>query len=260
MPEQEELTTGIFSSAQPTGNQAAQPQFATAEYAHIPGTERCKICGNLVSGEYYRIHDLMACQTCALQARAGQPADSHVAFTRGLLFGIGGAILGLIGYAVFEIVTGWMIGYLALGVGWLVAKAISKGSHGLGGRRYQIAAVLLTYLAISFSSIPIAIAQIAKSAKAHALQTAPAATVNGSDQAAGKSQPSSAPVRAGRSVNLGKAVLGLLFLGVASPFLALAQPASGAIGLFILFIGLRIAWQLTGAKALAVDGPYPVGA
>jgi len=47
-------------------------------------------------------------------------------------------------------------------------------------------------------------------------------------------------------------------IGLASPFLALTNPVQGAIGLFILFIGLRIAWQLTQARSLSVDGPYSV--
>jgi hypothetical protein len=37
-----------------------------------------------------------------------------------------------------------------------VGKGIQKGSNGLGGRRYKIAAVALTYAAISFSAIPVA--------------------------------------------------------------------------------------------------------
>jgi len=100
----------------------------------------------------------MACRVCALQASEGQPSDSHAAYARGLLLGIGAAIAGLVAYAAFTIATGWYIGYLALGVGWLVAKAMLKGSNNIGGRRYQIAAVLLTYTAISTAAIPIILA------------------------------------------------------------------------------------------------------
>ena len=61
----------------------------------------------------------------------------------------------MIVYATFTIVTICTIGYIALAVGWLVAKAIMKGSNGIGGRRYQVAAVLLTYAAISLAAVPI---------------------------------------------------------------------------------------------------------
>jgi hypothetical protein len=48
----------------------------------------------------------------------------------------------------------------------------------------------------------------------------------------------------------------MLAIGLASPFLALVDPLHGAVGLFILFIGLRIAWRMTKARPLSVYGPY----
>src|SRR5579863_2440233 len=138
------------------------PQFATAEYAHIPGTERCRICNNAIFDDYYRVNNQMACAKCAGEARQGQPSDSHAAFARALALGAGAAFLGMVLYAAFKITTNFYFGYIALGVGWLVAKAMLKGSNGLGGRRYQIAAVLLTYAAISMAAVPIGIASVVK--------------------------------------------------------------------------------------------------
>jgi len=43
-----------------------------------------------------------------------QPKDSHAGYVRGLLFGIGAAIVGMIFYAGFTIVTGIYIGYVSL--------------------------------------------------------------------------------------------------------------------------------------------------
>ena len=237
----------FHSVTAPPAASAEIPQFATAEYAHIPGTERCQICGNLIPAEYYRINGRMACANCAQQSMAGQPTDSHVAFGRSLFFGAGAALVGLAVYATVVIITHWTIGYLALGVGWLVAKAMMKGSNGFGGRRYQIAAVLLTYAAISLSAIPIGVSYAVK----HGADHPKSAHVSQNPFPEDDSRPKSAS-----HVGLGAAMGGLLLLGIASPFMALSTPASGAIGLFILFIGLRIAWQLTGAKPLAVDGPY----
>jgi predicted outer membrane lipoprotein len=57
-----------------------------------------------------------------------------------MIFGVGGAILGLILYSAFGIITGLEIGYLPLAVGYIVGKAVGMGSGGVGGRRYQIAA------------------------------------------------------------------------------------------------------------------------
>src|SRR5579863_100630 len=80
MPDDQPLTAPVRSPAASPDI----PQFSTAEYAHIPGTERCRICGNLVSGEYYRVNSQMACGKCAHEAKEGQPSDSHAAFARGL--------------------------------------------------------------------------------------------------------------------------------------------------------------------------------
>jgi hypothetical protein len=71
------------------------------------------------------------------------------------LYGIGAAVAGLILYATFAIATGIVIGYVSLAVGWMVGKAILKGSGGVGGRRYRITAALLTYAAVSMAAVPI---------------------------------------------------------------------------------------------------------
>ncbi|HVU48168.1 MAG TPA: hypothetical protein VHD85_18715 [Terracidiphilus sp.] len=234
------------------------PQFATAEYAHIPGTERCRICSSLISGEYFRVNGQMACGKCAGEARDGQPSDSHAAFARALLMGAGAAVLGLILYSTFAIVTGWTIGYLALAVGWLVAKGMMKGSNGVGGRRYQITAVLLTYAAISLATIPVIISQVVKDSRAKTHQSQQAGTT--ADSKTNGQQASTQPDGQKKHVSLGAALAQLALIGLASPFLELAEPGSGILGLLILFVGLSIAFRMTAAKPLDVDGPYGVTA
>jgi hypothetical protein len=246
----------------PSALAANVPQFSTAEYSHIPSSERCGICGNFISGEYYRVNNRMACGTCALQARDGQPKDSHAAFVRGLALGAGAALLGLILYATFTIVTHFYFGYIALGVGWIVGKAIMKGSGGIGGRRYQIAAVLLTYAAISVAAVPIGISFAVKNKQAEVkrVQQQQAANPFPDDAKQGAQDQTQAQRATAPAAGMGGFLLRLLFLGLASPFLELSDPLHGAIGLFILFIGLRIAFQITRAKPLEVDGPYSVTA
>jgi hypothetical protein len=172
---------------------------------------------------------------------------------RGLLLGCGASLVGLIFYASFTIVTDFYIGYIALGVGWFVAKAIKKGSNGLGGRRYQIAAVLLTYAAISVAAVPIGIASYMKEKK-QAAQHPVTAGSPADDSDAGTPAGTEAPK------SLVSVLGGLALLGLASPFLELQDPVHGLIGLVILFVGLRIAWQSTAARPLEVDGPYSVTA
>ncbi len=193
-------------------------QFGTAEYVGSPGADHCQFCQQPIAGSYYRLQGAMACRSCAEQAH-DLSTDNHANYVRGLLFGVGAAVAGLILYAAFEIMTGLIIGYVSLAVGWMVGKAMMKGSNGHGGRRYQIAAALLTYAAVSMAAIPIWI-HYAGEHRQHASQQQ------------------------------------LAFLGLASPFLELADPLHGLIGLFILFIGIRIAWQSTRTTAPRLDGPF----
>jgi len=246
------------------------PQFSTAEYASQGGPDRCQSCHQPIGAEYYRVNGALACPNCAQQAERNLPKDSHAALVRGVTFGVGGAILGMIVYAAFGILTGLVIGYVALGVGYLVAKAIKLGSKGMGGRRYQIAAALLTYAAVSMAAVPMGIAQFVKAKQAHhaaAQVQQPEALPDGqasSDEANSIEPapvPQQAPLTAAKHpVKLGSLIGSLLFAGLASPFYDLWEngPTFGPlIGLFILFIGIRIAWQMTGGPgAVSVIGPF----
>jgi len=246
------------------------PQFSTAEYQTQAGVEACKSCKQPLTGRYFRINGSVACERCTEQLKAQLPKDTHSAFVRGLVFGIGGAILGLVLYSGFGIITGIVIGYASLAVGFIVGKAIRFGSGGIGGRRYQIAAVLLTYAAVSMSAIPMSISQSLKDKKIQppprASQPASAPSATSSDetaQSADTASTSSAPASTDPQANkmsLGVAVVGLAILGLASPFLELTSPVSGLIGLVILFVGIRIAWQLTAGPKVDILGPFTAGA
>lgn len=115
-------------------------------------------------------------------------------------------------YAGFTILTDIRIGYISLAVGFIVAKAMMIGSGGIGGRQYQIAAAVLTYMAVSMAFIPLVLY---------------ATHLSISD------------------IPLAK----LIEWGLASPVLELqADPVHGLIGLVILLVGVNIAWKLTAGK------------
>jgi hypothetical protein len=200
------------------------PQFGTAEYAGTPNADVCQFCKQPVSQQYYRVREQMACGTCAEIARQQTPVDTHSAYGQALLFGVGAAVAGMAGYATLLIVLkGATIGYFSFGVGYLVGWAMMKGSNGLGGRKYQITAALLTYAAVSVAAVPFELALIYR--------------------------------HYGRLLfpPLGR----LLLYGLASPFYDLQDPLWGAIGLVILFVGIRIAWKITqGRPDMEVTGPF----
>jgi hypothetical protein len=49
----------------------------------------------------------------------------------------------------------------------------------------------------------------------------------------------------------------LAMIGLASPFLELAEGGSGFIGLIILFVGMRFAWKMTAGRSnVKLEGPF----
>jgi hypothetical protein len=194
------------------------PQFGTAEYVASADGDRCKYCHQPIGTTYYLANASISCPSCAHKLRGRRGYGSGAAFGRAVVFGIGAAALGLALYAAFMIITHIAIGYASLAVGWMVAKAMVKGSGGVAGRRYQIVAGILTYAACTLARIPVWIYQM--------------------------------PER--RSVFLTDIPHTLLF-----PFLRLGDdPVRGLIGLIILLVGVSIAVRLTAAKAFTIDGPY----
>lgn len=231
------------------------PQFATAEYIGTPGGDHCQYCHQPIGLTYYRANDAMTCPACAESMRGELAKDTHAAFMRALAFGIGAAILGLILYATFAIATGIVIGYASLAVGWIVGKAMITGSKGVGGRRYQIVAVLLTYAAVSMAAIPVMIDYARK--HPHELQTHQQKTAPPDNDNLDAPPAQQQRTRSASSASLGLALAQLALWGLASPFLELAgNPMGGLIGLVILFVGMRFAWRFTAAKPLQIFGPF----
>lgn len=198
------------------------PQFGTAEYVGSPGGDHCQFCHQPIASTYYRTNGAISCASCADGARREIDKDSHSAFVRAIMFGAGAAILGLVLYAAFSIITGIMIGYIAVAIGWIVGKAMLQGSGGATGRRYQVVAVVLTYLAITLGRIPVWIHYSPR------LQADP--------------------------VSVG---LRLIPVAIMFPFTRLADLGFGGVmGLIILFVGVSIAARMTAPKPLEIFGPF----
>jgi len=234
------------------------PQFGTAEYAK-PGGDRCQFCQQSIGGTYYRINSRMACSGCVEKVRSAIPVDNHAAFVRALVYGIGAAVAGLAGYALIAILLqGWVISYMSIGVGWIVGTAMMKGSNGMGGRRYQIAAAVLTYAAVSMAAVPIGIhfaGEQHRQQQAQEQKFEQAERDAGNDagqQSAGRGLKEERP-----PVDLAAWLGRVALIGLASPLLQLSgNPLWGAIGLLILFWGIRIAWRIAAGRQFEIYGPF----
>jgi hypothetical protein len=214
MAEQYKSITGLVDDLPPT------PQFITAEYRKEAPAQLCGQCGRVIGVRSYVLNSKLVCDRC--NGYAHPAAHSHALFVRSLLCGTGAAIIGLVVYATFTIMTHFYFGYIAFAVGWLVAKAMMTGSRGVGGFRYQIAAMALTYAAISLASVPILIASILQNAADYGTST---------------------------NIDWGKVAGKLAAWGIASPFLELRAGFWGVVGLIILLSGLRIAYRMTADKS-----------
>src|SRR5439155_26102796 len=71
----------------------------------------------------------------------------------GLLAAIGGSVL----YYAVAAITGYELAIVAIAVGFMVGKAVRRGSGNRGGRAYQVLAIVLTYFAIVSTYIPLAV-------------------------------------------------------------------------------------------------------
>ncbi len=235
--------------------------FERARYeGSPPPPDACVYCTRGLTGSYYRVGGHLACETCAQHAESLVPPDSHRAYSKAVMYGVAAAIAGCIGYALFEITTGIILAYAAIGVGFLVGWAMKRGSGGLGGRRYQITAALLTYAAVAVAFVPVALHEA--SAKNRGAQES---TAQQSEAKEAQGAQSNAVQATGGSQGAQKhgvgtfllAILMLLGLGLISPVLLLINaPGQGLFNLFIIFWGVRFAWKAMTSPRVAVEGPY----
>jgi hypothetical protein len=224
MPEPWKPLTGIEELEVAARAPSTRKRYVPEEYAVRSNAPKCAFCGTSIFIEFYRVNGRLACSTCGVAARTGGAMGSASSFSQGLISGLGAAALGMVVYAAFTIVTHFYLGYVAIAVGWMIGKAMMKGSRGVGGPNYQVAAVILTYAAISLAAVPIRVAAFS---------------------AAG-------------DMNWGAELFPLALWGLASPFLYLQYPIFGFVGFVLLIVGMRIAWRMTAARRMRVDGPHTV--
>lgn len=176
----------------------------------------CAVCNSLIVGKPRKVEEKEVCGKCAAEAQKKNPAERRRAFLMGMLFGTAAAVLGMAFCTAFGLLTGWDVNYASLFVGWMVALGMMQGSNGARGPRYQFASVILTYFAVSLSSIPIYLLPI--------MFWLPP------------------------DFRLGSVLGKLAYWAVASPILELKNGVSGFVGLAVLFLGMRLATRITAAQ------------
>ena len=227
---------------QDEGPLSGELQFEHAEPLPAPGTgPQCLACKQHIAKTYYHAQGHMVCEACAQRIQSGQQKPLVTSLGRAALYGLGAALAGCTLYALVAILTGLEVGLIAILVGYMVGRAVRHGSGGLGGRPQQIMAVVLTYFAITTSYLPVFVYQSIKNPS--------------SVQQARQTDTPQCRSRSPRC-RFAQAIVMLILIFAAAPFLSLTQGLGALITLFIIFIGLQRAWRLTARSEILIMGPY----
>ncbi len=266
-------------------------QFDKAEFVEPAATVSCGACKQPIRGSYYQLNAVRICEGCRAPVSEvlARGASAH-AFGKAAGLGLLAAIAGTLVYFGISAMTGYQFSLVAILVGYMVGKAVRKGSGGRGGPRYQALAMVLTYCSISATYVPPILKQINRQSISHK------AAAKGTSRAAAKGGPAvgadpqqdrigavphqdnqdrigAAPATSGETATAGETAtpaegatrptlgIGGFFLGMgylllfalAAPFLAGVR---NLMGLVIIAIGVYQAWKLTRAVPLSLTGPF----
>ena len=216
------------------------------------GTVTCHACQRTVYTEYYDVSGQPTCADCRakIETLTETPTGAGPLVKAGL-FGLAGGIAGAIIYYAVIALTDFEIGIVAILIGYMVGYTVRKGAGGRGGRRFQVLAVALTYMAVAFAYTPIAVkAALKDSSQAETSKTTEKAPAADESKPTGEINGASAAL----------AVLMVCGLIAALPVLVVfGSLPSGLISGLIIFFGMQQAWKMTATPALEITGPYRVG-
>ena len=102
-------------------------QFGTAEYVGAPGADHCQFCQQPIAGSYYRLQGAIMSRLRRAGARTSkeQPCQLHA---RPCYTVSAQPLLDLFFMQPLKLRLVLIIGYVSLAVGWMVGKAMMKGS------------------------------------------------------------------------------------------------------------------------------------
>jgi hypothetical protein len=263
------------SGSEPLQFDVAETGAASASANATSSLTTCKACSRPITNTYYQVNHAIICDSCrgALDRPRGTRWGRGMQATGlGLLAAIAGSLL----YFAVAAITGREFGLVAIAVGFMVGKAVRRGSRGRGGWAYQTLAIALTYLAIVSTYVPLIAKEFGKGGAKDSFSshsTAPVhdtTTARGPRAATGKSDTgfsvtqSGSPIADGRPtrpkhLGAGTVLLGIGALMLLAALIPILAGFSNIIGLLIIGIAVFEAWKLNRKATLDVSGPYRVG-
>lgn len=235
--------------SQPPSDATDDLQFDVAELdvpaAAVAPPRTCVGCRRPIVGAYYAIGDRLVCPACRAQVEAPPPGSGFARLAKATAMGLGAGLAGALVWFAIRRVAGLQIGLVAVLVGYLVGRAVKRGSGNRGGRGYQVLAVVLTYACIATNYMPDVyqglMAARDKAVAADARNGAPSGSV----------RPLPLPVRV---------VIRLAVTFGLSLALPLLMATTNPLGLLIVGFALWEAWKFAGRRRLPITGPYQVAA
>ncbi len=256
-------------------------QFDKAEFDAPTLGIACASCKNELTQQYFSVNSQSLCAGCTETVRTTLNRKSGAKeILKSILFGLGAAIAGFIIYFAVLKITGYEIGLIAILVGYMVGKAVMIGSDYRGGIKYSVIAVLLTYISIVSTYVPLIIEEMRKQdlQTAAAASTVPGTLVPGAKPGSkaeavkkilpAKSAAAQSPAGEGTQTTQAdvreRPGLGALLLGLAVfagyvlmlPFLA---GFSNFVGLIIIGFALFEAARRTAKPKVTIAGPFEIG-
>jgi hypothetical protein len=224
--------------------------FDRVEGAKPASVASCSACQRSVPDVYYESAGKVFCAQCKDAALASMTGGSRVArVMKALVLGtVAAAISAGVWYAIIAL-TGYELGIVAIAVGIAVGVAVRMGSEGRGGLAYQLIAVLLTYVAIGSSYVPLVMEQVRRDFD----QTI---ATEGEGESEGESAEGAPPLDpdAREAAIFATSVA----VGLALPVLQVMD--GGVIGLLIVGFALYQAWKINTRQSVAFNGPFRVDA
>ena len=245
-------------------------QFDRAEAEGAkPAGPVCALCQKSIAVYYFEANGQVVCSSCKNKVQASNVSGVAAGkFLRACVFGFIGALAGAAVYYGVLAATGYEIGLIAILVGFMVGYAVRMGAAGRRGRRYQILALGLTYLAIGGTYVPLAMRQISNDAGSAADSTLAAALSDTTAAIRADDPPATERDVAGDSVAVNATKISPVLALAVLAALAAAMPILVVIGGFpqslisalIIGFALHQAWRMNGRVSITFTGPFKVGA
>lgn len=130
-------------------------QFDEAELPAGAARQSCASCKLPLTKVYFAVNGIQLCTQCkqmVLQQLEGGSKLERVLRSVGV--GLGAALAGAAVWWGIRKATGYELALISIGIGMVVGRGIRWGNRRRGGLGYQLLAVALTYLSISFNYLP----------------------------------------------------------------------------------------------------------